>query len=270
MSDPDSCLYLGEVIHQRFAPRRHRLRYRMFQMLFYLDELPSLARRLKLFSYNEFNAFSFHDADHGDGDGAGGSLRAYVDRVLAKAGLVVSGGRVALLCMPRLFGHVFNPISIYYCFDADKNLVAMIYEVNNTFGQRHTYLIPVDKTIDGTVKQSCAKGFYVSPFMSMDMNYDFKLTRPGGTIATVVNGSNSAGEPLIFAAFTGQRREFTDRALLAALFAYPFLTLGVVVAIHWEALKLFFKGIRLRDRPTPPSTNLTVVGPSASPHNAAA
>ena len=267
MSDPGSCLYVGEVIHQRFAPRRHRLRYRMFQMLFYLDELPSLARRLKLFSHNEFNAFSFHDADHGDG--AGGSLRAYVDRILAKAELVVNGGRVALLCMPRLFGHVFNPISIYYCFGADKNLAAMIYEVNNTFGQRHTYLIPVNKTTDRAVKQSCVKGLYVSPFMDMDMNYDFKLTTPSGTIATVVNGSDFAGEPLIFAAFTGQRREFTDRALLAVLLAYPFLTIGVVLAIHWEALKLFFKGVRLRDRPPPPSTDLTVVGPSASPHNVA-
>ncbi len=266
MSDPGSCLYVGEVIHQRFTPRRHRLRYRMFQMLFYLDELPSLAQRLKLFSHNGFNAFSFHDADHGDG--ADGSLRAYVDRILAKAGLVINGGRVALLCMPRLFGHVFNPISIYYCFDVDKKLVAMIYEVNNTFGQRHTYLIPVDNTIGGMVKQSCVKGFYVSPFMDMDMNYEFKLTTPGGTIATVVNGSDPAGEPLIFAAFTGRRREFTDQALVAVLLAYPFLTLGVVVAIHWEALKLFLKGVKLRDRPPPPSAALTVIGASASSQNA--
>lgn len=267
MNDPGSCLYLGEVIHQRFAPRRHRLRYRMFQMLFYLDDLPSLARRLKLFSHNGFNVFSFHDADHGDG--ASGPLRAYVDKVLAKAGLVVNGGRVALLCMPRLFGHVFNPISIYYCFGADKNIEAIIYEVNNTFGQRHTYLIPVNNNTDRAVKQSCAKEFYVSPFMDMDMNYDFKLSTPGVRIATAVNGSDFAGKPLIFAAFTGQRREFTDRALLVLLLAYPFLTLGVVVAIHWEALKLFFKGVRLRARPPPPSTDLTVVDQSASPQNAA-
>jgi DUF1365 family protein len=267
MSDPGSCLYVGEVIHQRFAPRRHRLRYRMFQMLFYLDELPNLARRLKLFSHDKFNAFSFHDADHVDG--AGGSLSAYVDRILAGAGLVVGGGRVALLCMPRLFGHVFNPLSIYYCFRANKTLMAVIYEVRNTFGQRHTYLISTNDIVGGVIKQSCAKEFYVSPFMDMNMNYDFKLTTPSGVIATVVNASDSAGQPLIFAAFTGQRRELTDRTLLAVLLAYPFLTLGVVVAIHWEAMKLFFKGVRLRDRPPPPSTDLTVVEPSASSRNAA-
>ncbi len=266
MSDPGSCLYVGEVIHQRFAPRRHRLRYRMFQMLFYLDELPNLARRLKLFSYNGFNAFSFHDADHGDG--AGGSLPAYVDRILDRAGLVVQGGRVALLCMPRLFGYVFNPLSIYYCFHVDKNLMAIIYEVNNTFGQRHTYLIPANEITEGTIKQSFAKVFYVSPFMDMNMRYDFKLTIPSETIATVVNGSDSAGASLIFAAFTGQKRELTDRTLLAILFAYPFLTLGVVVAIHWEALKLFFKGLRLRNPPPPPSTDLTLVDPCTSSQNA--
>ncbi len=267
MSDPGSCLYVGEVIHQRFAPRRHRLRYRMFQMLFYLDELPSLARRLKLFSHNGFNAFGFHDADHGDG--ANGSLRVYVEKILARAGLVVHGGRIALLCMPRLFGYVFNPLSIYYCFSPNNNIVAMIYEVSNTFGQRHTYLIPTNDIGDGAVEQSCAKNFHVSPFMDMNMNYDFKLNTPGGTIATVVNGSDTAGKPLIFAAFTGQRRELTDQKLLTILFAYPFLTLGVVVAIHWEALKLFFKGVRLRDQPPPPSTDLTVVGSSASSINTA-
>ena len=229
----------------------------MFQILFDLDELPDLSRRLRLFSHNGFNAFSFRDRDHGDA--AAGSLRAYVDGLLASAGISLGSGRIALLCMPRLFGHVFNPLSVYYCQDASGALVAMIYEVNNTFGQRHTYVIPATPTVDGVARQTCAKGFYVSPFMDMDMTYEFTMTTPGAAISTVVNGRGPAGAPLIHAAFDGRRRDLTDTVLCRVLFAYPFLTLGVVFAIHWEALKLFAKGLKLRHKPEQPLTPVTVV-----------
>lgn len=230
----------------------------MFQMLFDLDELPGLATRLKLFSHNRFNIFSFHDADHGLG--GAGSLRSYVEGVLATAQLSLAGGRIALLCMPRIFGHVFNPLSVYYCHHANGALTAMIYEVNNTFGQRHTYLIPAAEQASGLIEQSCEKLFYVSPFMDMEMIYDFKLTPPGETIVTVVNGKDSEGTPLLYAAFNGKRRGLSDRTLTGALLAYPFQTLGVVAAIHWEALKLAVKGMRLRARPSAPAAGLTVVG----------
>jgi DUF1365 family protein len=252
-----SSLYVGEVIHQRFAPTRHRLRYRMFQILFDLDELPELNTRLILFSHNVFNAFSFRDCDHGDGETK--SLRAYVERILAAADIVLVGGRIDLLCMPRLFGHVFNPISIYYCYNEAGSLAAMIYEINNTFGQRHTYLIPATLADDGVARQTCAKDFYVSPFMDMDMTYEFTMTAPGDIISTVVNGRGPTGAPLIHAAFAGKRRNLTDGMLARALLAYPFLTLGVVFAIHWEALRLFAKGLKLRHRPASPPTPVTVV-----------
>ena len=229
----------------------------MFQILFDLDELPDLGRRLRLFSHNRFNAFSFEDRDHGDG--AAGPLRAYVERNLAAAGLTLGGGRILLLCLPRVFGHAFNPLSVYYCYDATGALSAMIYEVNNTFGQRHSYLIPAAPSADGVARQTCAKGFYVSPFMDMDMTYEFTMTAPGERISTVVNGRGPTGEPLIHAAFAGQRRALTDAVLGQALLSYPFLTLGVVAAIHWEALKLFAKGLRLRHRPALPPTPVTVV-----------
>jgi DUF1365 family protein len=262
-----SCLYVGEVVHQRFAPRRHRLEYPLFQVLIDLHELPALTSRLRLFSHNRFNAFSLYDTDHGDR--AGGSLRAHVTGMLAAGGLDLGGGRIRLLCMPRMFGHVFNPLSVYYCDDASGALGAMIYEVSNTFGQRHTYLIPAGTAAGGSnrggvVRQSCDKDFYVSPFMDMEMTYDFALSAPGETIATTIRGRNRAGEPLIFAAFTGQRRPLGDRALAGALVAHPFQTLGVVAAIHWEAARLFAKGLRLRPRPAPPATPVTVVRPPPS------
>jgi DUF1365 family protein len=256
-----SALYAGEVIHQRHSPRKHRLRYRMFQILLDLDELPQLSRRLLLFSHDKLGVFSFYDKDHGDG--VTRPLREYVEEQLVGAGLRLDGGHVFLLCMPRIFGFVFNPLSIYYCYRGDGGLVAIIYEVNNTFGQRHAYLIPADKS-GATIRQSCDKVFHVSPFMDMDMTYDFALTSPGPMIATTINARDATGKPVIHAAFTGRRRELTDSGLLTALLTYPLLTLGVVVAIHWEALKLLAKGLRLRDLPPPPSTAVTVVRATSS------
>ena len=257
MSNLASCLYVGEVVHQRFAPTRHRLRYRMFQMLFDLDELAELSRRLRLFSHNRFNVLAFRDADHGDG--SSGALRTYVEGLLSQAGFHADGGPIRLLCMPRILGHVFNPLSIYYCHDRSDALVATIYEVNNTFGERHSYLISATSLEGRVVRQSCEKGFYVSPFMDMEMRYDFKMTAAGEAISTAVTGSGHEGARLLFAAFTGRRRELSDASLLRVLLAYPFLTLGVVAAIHWEALKLIIKGLRIRRRTPVGHAGLTVV-----------
>jgi DUF1365 family protein len=255
-----SGLYFGEVVHQRFFPRRHRLRYRVFQGLFDLDELPRLSRELRLFSHNRFNIFALYDRDHEGG--SVGDLRASVENRLREAGLPADGGRIALLCMPRVCGFVFNPLSVYYCYDTNGDLSANIYEVNNTFGQRHSYVIPVNGTADGDqVRQSCKKEFYVSPFMDMDMIYDFRLALPGTTVATCIDGSRTDGARLIFASFTGARRELNDLTLMAALLTHPLLTIGVVAAIHWEAAKLFAKGLRLRPRPPPPATAVTFAPP---------
>jgi len=257
MSEFASCLYFGEVVHRRFSPRPHRLRYRLFQGLFDLDELPTLGRRLRFFSHNRANVLAFHDSDHGDG--AGGALRTYAENLLSGAGLRVDGGRIVLLCMPRVLGFVFNPLSVFYCYNHCGDLTATIYEVNNTFGERHSYLISADSTACGAVRQRCEKAFYVSPFMDMDMVYDFSLTSPGATLTTSIRGSRSDGAPLIFASFVGVRRELSDLTLVLALLAYPLLTLGVVAAIHWEAVKLFAKGLRLRHRLPAPTAAVTIV-----------
>ena len=260
----DSALYEGHVVHQRLAPRRHRLRYALFQVLFDLDELPDLSRRLRWFSHDRLNLFSFFDRDHGDG--RPGPLRGYVEETLAGAGIDIAGGPIRLLCMPRLFGHVFNPISIYWCHRPDGGLAAMLYEVNNTFGQRHSYLIPVDRFADQDVtRQSCAKAFHVSPFMDMAMTYDFAIAAPGQTISTSVNGRTTQGAPMITANFSGVRHALTDVRLLRALVVFPLMTLKVVAAIHWEAVKLLAKGLRLKPKPAPPAQPVSVV-PLADRH----
>ena len=253
---PRSALYAGEVTHVRLIPRRHRLRYRMFQVLLDLDEGPALAARSRLFGWNRPALFSFQERDHGDGRPA--DLKAYVLETLAEAGIDLAGGRVAILCMPRILGHVFNPLSVYYCRRADGSLAAMLYEVNNTFGQRHSYLIPVAGDGDRDIRQACAKAFYVSPFMDMAMTYAFRLTEPGETLSTAIQGRDGAGRLLIAAAFAGARRRLDDRTLSWAFAAFPLLTLKVVAAIHWEAARLALKGLRLLPRPTAPARAVTV------------
>jgi len=252
-----SALYLGSVMHRRLAPRRHRLRYRAFWMLIDLDETGELDRRLSLFSRNRFNLFSFHDADHGDGQST--SLRSYVDRVLTEHGIDCGGGRVTLLCMPRILGYVFNPLSIYFCHGADGTLMALLYEVRNTFGEMHSYLLPVSGDAP-TIHQRCAKKFYVSPFLDMDMTYDFRVAPPGERISVVVAADDKRGAVLV-ASLAGERRALTDRALAAVFLSLPLMTIKVMVAIHWEALKIWWKGMRLYPRPPAPRHAVTAAGP---------
>ena len=250
-----SALYAGLVTHARFRPKVHRLRYRMLQGLFDLDELPGLDRRLRFFSHNRSNLFSFHDRDHGDG---GASLRPWVDRQLTAAGVRPRGLRVRLLCMPRMLGYAFNPLSVYFCSDGDGRLRCLIYQVNNTFGERHSYVMPVEDQA-GPVRQGCDKRFYVSPFMEMDLTYGFTVAAPGEGVAVEVAVSDADG-PLLDALFAGRRRELTDAALVRSLFTYPLMTVMVVAAIHWHALKLWLKGVRLTRKPGPPAQAVTLPG----------
>jgi DUF1365 family protein len=254
-----SCLYHGSVRHVRSRPRRHALRYRAFWLLLDLDERAAVARRLRLLSFGRFNLFGFDERDHGDG--TPGGLRAWVANQLRQAGIAADGG-VSVLCMPRVLGYVFNPISVYLCRRADGTLAAVLYEVNNTFGQRHCYLIPATGN-DAVVRQACGKHLYVSPFLPMELRYRFRLTPPDARVALAIDAVDAQG-PLLSAALTGRRAALTDAALLRAFVTVPLLTLKVIAAIHWEALLLWRKRVRLVPRPAPPASPVTFVRPDAA------
>ena len=251
-----SALYHGSVMHRRLRPRRHQLRYRVFSLLLDLDELPALHRSVRLFSHNRFNLFSFHDRDHGAGDGR--PLRDWIEGHLRSADPSLCGGPIRVLCYPRILGYVFNPLTVYFCHDASGRLSAILYEVSNTFSERHTYLFPVPEGANGPIRQSCRKEFYVSPFISVDGRYDFTVVPPGDDLAVVIQESDDEGR-LLDASFVGQREALTGSALLRAFVRYPLMTLKVIVAIHWEALKLWRKGVPLHDRPAPPPNAVTAV-----------
>ena len=247
-----SALYRGSVMHARLAPVRHRFRYRVFTLLIDLDELPVLAKRLRWLSHNRFNLMSIHDRDHGDRPGAGaagGDLRAWAERTLCAAGISPPGGRIELLCFPRLLGYVFNPLSLWLCRDREDRLRAVIYEVHNTFGGRHAYALPVAAGQDeSAVAQRCGKDFHVSPFIAMNAQYSFRLKAPAEAFSLLIRERDAAGE-ILRAAISGRRRPLTDRELLKAFAAHPLMTLKVIAAIHWQALRLWRKGARFHRHP---------------------
>ena len=252
-----SALYKGVVTHCRFRPRRHRLKYRVFWLLLDLAQLDTETASLRLFSRNRFNLVSFYDRDYGDGGGALAWARAHMQAT----GLESAGSRILLLTMPRLLGYAFNPISVYFCHGADGALRAVLYEVNNTFGQRHSYFIPVPEGAGSVVHQSCGKAFYVSPFMDMDLRYEFTVQVPGETVGLRILVRGAQGVVLA-AALTGRREALNDSALLRAAATYPLMTLKVVAGIHWEALRLWLKGLRVRARPAPPAKTVSFTGDS--------
>ena len=240
-----SALYVGSVMHRRIRPRVHTFRYRAFWLLIDLDEMDEISRRLWLFSHNRFNLFSFKDTDHGNGTAT--AIRAQVECQLHEAGINFARGTIRLLCMPRVLGYCFNPISVYFCYRADGELAALVYQVHNTFGERHSYVMRVGHE-GGALHQHCQKSFYVSPFMDMNMRYDFRVAGPGERVSIRIRSSSS--EMLVMTAvLTGARRDLTDRNILDAFLAIPAVTLKVITAIHWEAFRLWLKGVRLRRRP---------------------
>lgn len=254
-----SALYLGAVVHQRFRPKPHRLQYRLAQFLIDLDEVEALTRQTRLFSRNRFNLFAFHDRDYGDRTGR--SLREQVEDLLRAGGMACDGGPIRILTMPRILGHIFNPITTWFCHGRDGRLIATLYEVTNTFKERHFYVIPAEADAHGVVRQSCEKALYVSPFMDMGMRYDFALKPPAASVSLVVTAHDAEGK-MIVASFSGKRQALTDGALLRLALGLPMMTVRVVAAIHWEALKLWAKGIGVH-RHIPPSEKTVTLGRKA-------
>ncbi len=251
-------LYAGEVVHQRFAPKPHRLSYRIFQVLLDLDRIDQDLAAMRLLSRNRFNLFGFYDRDHGpDQADRAGTLRDRMVAMLSDRGAWADGDRVFLMAMPRVLGFVFNPISLYFVVAPDGHVRTVVYEVNNTFGDRHSYVMPVHN--DGrTIHQSSGKRLHVSPFMeTRGHSYDFDLIAPAETFALKIDLKNGEHR-MLFAGFTARREALADGALWRLFLMIPLMTLQVVLGIHWEALKIWLKGIGLKPKPPTPKSDISV------------
>ena len=247
---PAARLYVGKTTHARLRPRPHRFSYNLFQLLIDVDRIEEGLRDLRLFRYR---LYSFAECDHGARDGS--RLRTWVEARLAEAGLAVSAHRIRLLCFPRMLGFVFNPISIFFVEDARGGLEAVIYEVNNTFGQTHAYVTPAAGV--GCERHEADKRLYVSPFYGVEGAYRFLVTPPAETFNLVI-AKSIGGKPDFMATLSAERRELTDARLLKLFFAMPLMTLGVVAAIHWQALLLWLKGAPFGARPAGPQAGMSV------------
>ena len=254
MSLFNSCIYSGFVTHRRFKPKRHFFSYKIFSLLIDLNEIENLTKKINFFSYNKFNILSFYDVDHGPRDGS--SLIDWVKNSLIRAKINIGSGTIKLLCYPRFFGYVFNPLSIFYCYDENLELKAILYEVKNTFNEQHTYLFSASSS-SNLILHKCDKKFYVSPFMEMKTFYNFRLLNPGKILNIFIKQCDSEGT-LFTACQFGKKVEITNKNLLFQFLKHPFMSFKVILAIHFEALKLWIKGVKLVKRKIKIKNNLSI------------
>ena len=247
-------VYSGSVRHTRVKPRRLSLHHRCFWLALDIDTIAETARTQPILSHNRFNVLSLYDSDHGNPGGH--SLRQKIDTLLAGAGYARPFERIILFCMPRVLGYGFNPLSLFFCLDGDGQAVAIIYEVHNTFNQRHSYIAPIGPGAKQTM-QSADKTFYVSPFMDMDLTYTFKVSVDSGRLLLSISASDADG-PVIFTSLKADRRALTRASLFKAWLRHPLMSFKVIGAIHFHAARLWSKGLRLRDRPSPPDAPATL------------
>ena len=236
----NSLIYNGNVIHRRFKPKEHFFKYKVFSLLIDLDELDLIKSKIKIFSYNKFNILSFFDKDHGPRNGS--SIKEWIKINLKNIGINDDKIQIKLLCYPRIFGYVFNPLSVFFIYNQSYELISILYEVKNTFGEQHTYIF---KTNDNKIiSNNCSKKFYVSPFIEMDCEYNFRVLKPSNTISVIINQTDKNGK-LLYASQDGVAQELNAKNLLFSFISHPLMTFKIIAAIHYEALKLWIKGIKL-------------------------
>ncbi len=241
MNNFSSCIYAGLITHKRFKPKKHFFTYKTFSLLINLNEIEDLEKKIKIFSYNKFNILSFYNIDHGPRDGS--SLIKWAKKILSKTKINIEGGSIKLLCFPRFFGYVFNPLSIFYCYDKNSKLRAVLYEVKNTFNEQHTYVFRCNKSLN-LILHKCSKKFYVSPFIKMKTFYNFRLSKPGNSLNVLIKQTDLNG-PLLIAKQVGKKINLNNKNLLYQFLKHPLMSFKVIAAIHFEAFRLWSKGVKL-------------------------
>ena len=249
----NSKIYTGKVIHKRFKPKEHYFKYNVFSLLIDLNELEEINKFIKFFSYNKFNIISFYDKDHGDRDGS--SIKLWVKKNLRNIGIMTEDISIKLLCYPRIFGYVFNPLSTYFIYNKHSELISIFYEVKNTFGEQHTYIFKAQD--EKTVQNKCKKKFYVSPFIEMDCEYHFKTLNPREQLSVVINQNDKDGK-LLFASQDGISKDFNNKNLILSYLTHPLMTFKIIGAIHYEAFKLWAKRIKLIAKKIKLKNNITI------------
>jgi len=243
----DSGLFVGTLRHRRFTPVEHAFTYPLFMALLDIDRVPELMRVSALTSVNRWNWASFDDRDH-----LGDPSRPLRERLVvdaARHGIELPAGRIFLLTHLRYLGYCFNPVSFFYCFDPAEQLQVILAEVSNTFGGSHHYWLRPDPA-SRTFRAAATKSLYVSPFMPIDMEYAFAFTPPAGSLVAHM-ATLKAGSVCLDATLSLERQPWSAVEIRRALIRYPAMTVKVMADIHWQALKLWWKGVPVVPRVTP-------------------
>ena len=248
-----SSIYNGKVIHKRFKPKEHFFKYSVFSLLIDLSELNQLDKEIKFFSFNKFNLISFYEKDHGSRDGS--SLVAWVKKNLEVNNIHFKDIKIKLLCYPRIFGYVFNPLSVFFIYNSNEKLISILYEVKNTFGEQHTYIFKVDDDLK-LFQHNCSKKFHVSPFIEMDCNYFFRILKPEDKMSVIID-QYQTNEKILYASQDGKRVDFNSKELLKSYLKHPLMTFKIISAIHFEAFKLWTKGIKFIKKKLKIKNNIT-------------
>ena len=249
----NSYIYNGTVIHKRFKPKEHFFKYKVFSLLIDLSELESLDKKISFFSLNKFNIISFYEKDHGNRDGS--SLIEWVKFNLNENKINSKNIKIKLLCYPRIFGYVFNPLSVFFIYNSDDQLISILYEVKNTFGEQHTYIFRVEEK-NNLFQHNCEKKFHVSPFIEMNCKYFFRILKPSEKISVIIDQYDQE-DKILYASQDGKRTDFTSSQLIKSYIKHPLMTFKVILAIHFEAFKLWTKGIKIIQRKFKIKNNIT-------------
>ena len=249
----NSSIYNGTVVHKRFKPKTHFFKYSVFSLLIDLSELNYLNNKIKFFSCNKFNLVSFYEKDHGDRDGT--SLISWVKKNLKSNNILSENIKIKLLCYPRVLGYVFNPLSVFYIYDNNEKLICILYEVKNTFGEQHTYIFKIEDD-KNFYHHKCSKKFHVSPFIEMNCEYFFKLLKPGEKISVIID-QYQMNEKILYASQNGNRVDFNTKELIKSYIKHPLMTFKIISAIHFEAFKLWVKGIKFIKKKLKIKNNIT-------------
>ena len=249
----NSSIYNGTVIHKRFKPKKHFFKYSVFSLFIDLSELNQLNNSIKFFSFNKFNLISFFEKDHGDRDGS--SLIKWVKKNLNENNISSENIKIKLLCYPRILGYVFNPLSVFFIYNSKNKLISILYEVKNTFGEQHTYIFKVEDDLN-LFQHNCSKKFHVSPFIEMNCNYFFRILKPGEKISVIIDQYHS-NEKILYASQDGKRADFNSKELLKSYLKHPLMTFKIISAIHYEAFKLWTKGIKFISKKFKLKNNIT-------------
>ncbi len=243
----NSCLYKATVMHHRLAPKTHRFQYNIFMFYLDLDEIDTLAKKFKLISRNRFNLFNFRDKDHlqlpRENPDTSKNIKQHITEYLHLNGINIANGRIMVLTNLCTFGYQFNPVSFYFCYNNVGQPVCSVVEVCNTFLEMKPYFLGPNALNNDQFKLNTTKYFYVSPFTDMDTNFDFNLKIPGEKLQVKIDDYDKEGNLFFISTLTGSRQPLNDAALLYYFISFPLITVKVIVLIHWQAVKLWFKKI---------------------------